>query len=110
MDKALRYLEAALSFVESGVAMETEPQTPKSAYTMFSETLDLIRFILKLKNYTDPSAAVHERDFCVLCMRCQALLQMAMFRYRRDLALKHSQTLTDHFKSLSWSASPSVSK
>lgn len=29
--------------MESAVAMETEPQTPKSAYTMLSETLDLIR-------------------------------------------------------------------
>lgn len=43
MAKALSYLEAALAFVESALAMETEPQTPKSAYTMFSETLDLIR-------------------------------------------------------------------
>uniref|UniRef100_A0A8C1WAM4 AF4/FMR2 C-terminal homology domain-containing protein n=1 Tax=Cyprinus carpio TaxID=7962 RepID=A0A8C1WAM4_CYPCA len=110
MAKALRYLEAALSFTESGVAMETEPQTPKSAYTMFSETVDLIRFILKLKNYTDPAAAAHERDFCVLCMRCQSLLQMAMFRSRREPALRHSRMLTDHFRSSSWSASPSVSK
>ncbi|XP_048021466.1 AF4/FMR2 family member 3 [Megalobrama amblycephala] len=108
--KALSYLEAALAFVESAVAMETEPQTPKSAYTMFSETLDLIRFILKLKSYTDPSAAAHERDFFVLCLRCQSLLQMAMFRYRRDSALRYSRTLTDHFRSSSWSASPSVSR
>ncbi|KAK9954830.1 hypothetical protein ABG768_014752 [Culter alburnus] len=108
--KAISYLEAALAFVESAVAMETDPQTPKSAYTMFSETLDLIRFILKLKSYTDPSAAAHERDFFVLCLRCQSLLQMAMFRYRRDSALRYSRTLTDHFRSSSWSASPSVSR
>lgn len=108
--KALRYLEAALAFVESAIAMETEPQTPKSAYTMFSETLDLIRFILKLKNYTDPSATAHDRDFYILCLRCQSLLQMAMFRYRRDSALRYSRTLADHFRSSSWSASPSVSK
>ncbi|ROL46690.1 AF4/FMR2 family member 1 [Anabarilius grahami] len=108
--KALSYLEAALAFVESAVAMETEPQTPKSAYTMFSETLDLIRFILKLKSYTDPSATAHERDFFILCLRCQSLLQMAMFRYRRDSALRYSRTLADHFKSSSWSASPSVSR
>nr|XP_055036285.1 AF4/FMR2 family member 1 isoform X2 [Misgurnus anguillicaudatus] len=98
MSKALSYLEAALSFVESGVAMETDPQTPKSAYTMFSETVELIRFILKLKNYTDPTAAATERDFLVLCLRCESLLQMAMFRYRRDSALKCSRTLVDHFK------------
>ncbi|XP_056099013.1 AF4/FMR2 family member 4 isoform X3 [Rhinichthys klamathensis goyatoka] len=66
MAKALCYLEAALAFVESAIAMETEPETPKSAYTMFSETLDLIRFILKLKNYTDPSATARERDFFIL--------------------------------------------
>ncbi len=28
--------------------------------------LCLSRFILKLKNYTDPAASAHERDFCVL--------------------------------------------
>lgn len=43
MGKALSYLDAAMSFVESGVAMETDPQTPKSAYTMFSDTVDLVR-------------------------------------------------------------------
>ena len=41
--KAFNYLDAAMSFVESGIAMETDPQTPKSAYTMFAETLDLIK-------------------------------------------------------------------
>ncbi|XP_067279372.1 AF4/FMR2 family member 1 isoform X2 [Pseudorasbora parva] len=96
--KSLRYLEAALKFMESAIAMETQPQTPKSAYTMFSETLDLIRFILKLKNYTDPSATGHDRDFYILCLRCQSLLQMAMFRFRRESALQYSRTLADHFR------------
>ncbi|XP_035382939.1 AF4/FMR2 family member 1 isoform X2 [Electrophorus electricus] len=98
MGKAFSYLDAAMSFVESGIAMETDPQTPKSAYTMFSETVDLIRFILKLKNYFEPSAPASERDFLVLCMRCQSLLQMAMFRCKRDSALKYMRMLTDHFK------------
>ncbi|KAJ8338948.1 hypothetical protein SKAU_G00357340 [Synaphobranchus kaupii] len=111
--KAFDYLDAAMSFVESGIAMETDPQTPKSAYTMFSETMDLIRFILKLKNSLDPSAPATEKDFAVLCMRCQSLLQMAMFRYKREAALKYSRTLTEHFKNSSRSArapSPCVSK
>ncbi|MGH0164672.1 UNVERIFIED_CONTAM: hypothetical protein FKN15_047303 [Acipenser sinensis] len=41
--KAFSYLDAALSFIESGISMESNPQTPKSAYTMFSETVDLIK-------------------------------------------------------------------
>ncbi|XP_062868284.1 AF4/FMR2 family member 1 isoform X2 [Trichomycterus rosablanca] len=99
MGKAFNYLDAAMSFVESGISMETDPQTPKSAYAMFSDTVDLIRFILKLKNYLDPSAPASERDFLVLCMQCQALLQMAMFRCKKESALKYSRTLTDYFKS-----------
>uniref|UniRef100_A0A4W5QD27 AF4/FMR2 C-terminal homology domain-containing protein n=1 Tax=Hucho hucho TaxID=62062 RepID=A0A4W5QD27_9TELE len=90
--KAFNYLDAAMSFVESGIAMETDPQTPKSAYTMFAETLDLIRFILKLKGSVDPTAPVTDKDFTILCMRCQSLLQMAMFRYKRETALKSTGT------------------
>ncbi|KAJ8261391.1 hypothetical protein COCON_G00171140 [Conger conger] len=111
--KAFDYLDAAMSFVESGIAMETDPQTPKSAYTMFSETMDLIRFILKLKNSIDPSSPASDKDFVVLCMRCQSLLQMAMFRYKRETALKYSRTLSEHFKNSSRSVrapSPCVSK
>ncbi|TSK72177.1 AF4/FMR2 family member 2 [Bagarius yarrelli] len=107
MGKALSYLDAAMSFVESGISMETDPQTPKSAYTMFSDTVDLIRFILKIKNYLDSSAPASERVFLVLCMQCQALLQMAMFRCKRESALKYSRTLNDYFKSSKSMQAPS---
>ncbi|KAJ7986773.1 hypothetical protein DPEC_G00331860 [Dallia pectoralis] len=111
--KAFNYLDAAMSFMESGIAMETDPQTPKSAYTMFAETLDLIRFILKLKGSVDQTSTAADKDFIVLCMRCQSLLQMAMFRNKRETALKYSRTLTDHFMSSSkapQAPSPCVSK
>lgn len=31
-------------------------------------------------------------------MRCQAILYMAMFRYKKDTAIKYSRTLNEHFK------------
>ncbi|XP_026722272.1 AF4/FMR2 family member 1-like [Athene cunicularia] len=34
-------------------------------------------------------------------MRCQSLLHMAMFRYKKDAAMKYSRILNDHFKSSS---------
>lgn len=34
----------------------------------------------------------------VVSLRCESMLQMAMFRHRRDSALKHSRTLAEHFK------------
>lgn len=43
VSKSFNYLDAAMSFMECGIALEMDPQTPKSAYSMFSETVDLIR-------------------------------------------------------------------
>lgn len=31
-------------------------------------------------------------------MRCQSILHMAMFRYKKDTAIKYSRILNDHFK------------
>lgn len=41
--KAFSYLEAAMCFVESGIAMEKDPQIYRSSYTMFADTVDLLR-------------------------------------------------------------------
>lgn len=97
LNKAFNYLEAAIYFVESGIAMEKDPQISMSSYTMFAETVELLKFVLKLKNSVDPSAPPSEKDFLALCLKCQSLLQMAMFRHKHKTALKFSKTLTDHF-------------
>ncbi|XP_074546587.1 AF4/FMR2 family member 1 [Halichoeres trimaculatus] len=95
--KAFFYLEAAMFFVESGIAMERDPQISMSSYTMFAETVELLKFVLKLKSPADPSAPPSEKDFVALCLKSQSLLQMAMFRHKHRTALKYSKTLTDHF-------------
>nr|XP_014351015.1 PREDICTED: AF4/FMR2 family member 1 isoform X2 [Latimeria chalumnae] len=102
--KAFSYLDAAMSFIESGIAMESDTQIPKSAYTIFSETVDLIKYTMRLKSFVEPSAPTPEKTFAVLCMRCLSLLYMAMFRYKRETAIKYSRTLSEHFKSSSRAA------
>ncbi|GAA6230076.1 AF4/FMR2 family member 1-like [Lates japonicus] len=97
LSKAFNYLDAAMFFVESGIAMEKDPQISMSSYTMFAETVELLKFVLKLKNPVDPSASPSEKDFLALCLKCQSLLQMAMFRHKHKTALKYSKTLNDHF-------------
>ncbi|XP_070844481.1 AF4/FMR2 family member 1 isoform X1 [Chaetodon trifascialis] len=101
LSKAFNYLDAAMYFVESGIAMEKDPQISMSSYTMFAETVELLKFVLKLKNSVDPSAPPSEKDFLALCLKCQSLLQMAMFRHKHKTALKYSKTLTDHFNNSS---------
>lgn len=97
MTKAFNYLDAAMFFVESGIAMGKDPQISMSSYTMFAETVELLKFVLKLKNPVDPSSPPSEKDFIALCLKCQSLLQMALFRPKQKTALKYSKTLTDHF-------------
>lgn len=97
LSKAFTYLDAAMYFVESGIAMEKDPQISGSSYTMFSETVELLKFVLKLKTLVDPSTPSSEKDFLALCLKCQSLLQMTMFRHKHKTALKYSKTLTDHF-------------
>ena len=43
--KAVNYADAALSFTECGNAMERDPLEAKSPYTMYSETVELLRFM-----------------------------------------------------------------
>ncbi|XP_070228761.1 AF4/FMR2 family member 1 isoform X2 [Bos mutus] len=95
--KAFKYLEAALSFIECGVALESESPASKSAYSIYSETVDLIKFILSLKSFSDATTPTQEKIFAVLCMRCQSILNMAMFRCKKDMAIKYSRTLNEHF-------------
>uniref|UniRef100_A0A8C9QG81 AF4/FMR2 family member 1 n=1 Tax=Spermophilus dauricus TaxID=99837 RepID=A0A8C9QG81_SPEDA len=99
--KAFKYLEAILSFIECGIAMESESPASKSAYSVYSETVDLIKFTMSLKSFSDATAPTQEKIFAVLCMRCQSLLNMAMFRCKKDVAIKYSRTLNEHFKSSS---------
>ncbi|NXX75454.1 AFF1 protein, partial [Urocolius indicus] len=99
--KAFQYLDAVLAFIEYGIALESDVTSPKSAYSIFSETIDLIKFVMSLKSFTGSSASSHEKIFAVLCMRCQSLLYMTTFRYKKDTAIKYSRILNDHFKSSS---------
>ncbi|XP_029400794.1 AF4/FMR2 family member 1 isoform X2 [Mus pahari] len=98
--KAFKYLEAVLSFIECGTATESE-SSAKSAYAVYSETVDLIRYVMSLKSFSDNTMPAQEKIFAVLCLRCQSLLNMAMFRCKKDMVMKYSRTLSEHFKSTS---------
>ncbi|NWT95727.1 AFF1 protein, partial [Urocynchramus pylzowi] len=97
--KAFQYLEAALLFIEYGIALESDVLEPKSAYSIFSDTIVLIKFIMTLKPFADSSVSSHGKIFAVLHMRCQSILHMAMFGYKKDTAMRYSRLLNDHFKS-----------
>ncbi|XP_058151832.1 AF4/FMR2 family member 1 isoform X2 [Dasypus novemcinctus] len=96
--KAFKYLEAILSFIECGIATESESPASKSAYSVYSETIDVIKSVMSLKSFSDATTPTQEKIFAVLCLRCQSILNMALFRCKKDTAIKYSRTLNEHFK------------
>ncbi|XP_064005642.1 AF4/FMR2 family member 1 isoform X2 [Pogoniulus pusillus] len=97
--KAIQYLDAALTFIEYGMALELDAPAPKSASSIFRDTIELIQFITTVRAFTGSSASSYEEIFLVLCMRCQALLHMAMFQHKRETAVKYCRVLGDLLKS-----------
>ncbi|XP_077984794.1 uncharacterized protein LOC144439381 [Glandiceps talaboti] len=95
--KALMYVDAVLSFIQCGNAIESDSETKSSPFTMYSQTSDLIKYILKFKGHGPDSGGV-DKKLTVLCMRCQSLLYMRLFKLKKDHAQKFSKILSEHFK------------
>lgn len=56
--KAVNYADGALSFIECGNAMERDPLEAKSPYTMYSETVELIRSALPKTSFSSFSLSL----------------------------------------------------
>uniref|UniRef100_A0A4W4H638 AF4/FMR2 C-terminal homology domain-containing protein n=1 Tax=Electrophorus electricus TaxID=8005 RepID=A0A4W4H638_ELEEL len=97
-EKAVYYLDAVVSFIECGNALEKSAQEAKSPFPMYAETVDLIKYTMKLKSYMAPDATSADKRLAVLCLRCQSLLYLRLFKLRKESALKYSKTLTEHLK------------
>ncbi|XP_053704121.1 AF4/FMR2 family member 4 isoform X1 [Synchiropus splendidus] len=107
-EKAVYYLDAVVSFIECGNALEKSAQEAKSPFPMYAETVELIKYTMKLKSSMAPDATAADKRLAVLCLRCQSLLYLRLFKLRKDSALKYSKTLTEHLKnSLSNTQAPS---
>ncbi|XP_052053239.1 AF4/FMR2 family member 4 isoform X2 [Apodemus sylvaticus] len=107
-EKAVFYLDAVVSFIECGNALEKNAQESKSPFPMYSDTVELIKYTMKLKNYLAPDATAADKRLTVLCLRCQSLLYLRLFKLKKENALKYSKTLTEHLKnSYSNSQAPS---
>ncbi|KAM4675212.1 AF4/FMR2 family member 4 [Discoglossus pictus] len=107
-EKAVYYLDAVVSFIECGNALEKSVQESKSPFPMYSETVELIKYTMKLKSSVAPDATAADKRLGVLCLRCQSLLYLRLFKLKKESALKYSKTLTEHLKnSFSNSQAPS---
>uniref|UniRef100_A0A182TGT0 AF4/FMR2 family member lilli n=1 Tax=Anopheles melas TaxID=34690 RepID=A0A182TGT0_9DIPT len=84
--QAMLYLEAVLFFLLTGDTMERDPITEKAAFTMYKDTLCLIKFISskfrsQLQNQT-MQGNIHTK-VAILSLRCQSLIYLKLYKMRR---------------------------
>lgn len=79
---AFPYLaEAVLLFTKYGIALKLYALEPKSIYSIFSNTIVLIKFIMTFKPFADSSVSSHRKIFAMLWIYYQSILQMVIFGY-----------------------------
>lgn len=97
--QAVQYLEAVLFFILTGDAMEHDRMTEKSAFTMYKDTITLIRFIsskFRPQPPVGPLSPTIDVKLQVLSSRCQSLLYLKLYKMRRHELKEFSKVLGDY--------------
>ncbi|KAL1459838.1 hypothetical protein WDU94_011791 [Cyamophila willieti] len=96
--QGMKYLEAVLYFLLTGIAMESESVTEKAAYTMYRDTLTLMKYISsKFRGQQNPTPQGSiQSKLAVLSYRCQALLHLKLFKAKKNEANQHQRIISDY--------------
>ncbi|XP_060531645.1 AF4/FMR2 family member lilli isoform X2 [Cylas formicarius] len=95
INQCMLYLEAVLFFLLTGNAMEQETVTEKSAFTMYKDTLALIKFISSKFGNQQAVSSIHSK-LAVLSYRCQALLYYKLFKMRKQEARELQKVISEY--------------
>ncbi|KAK7872564.1 hypothetical protein R5R35_013793 [Gryllus longicercus] len=93
----MQYLEAVLFFLLTGNAMEQDTLTEKAAFTMYKDTLSLIKYISsKFRQQSNTPQANIDNKLAVLSLRCQALLYLKLFKMKKHEMKEYQKVLADY--------------
>ncbi|KAG6803374.1 AF4/FMR2 family member 4 isoform X7 [Apis mellifera caucasica] len=96
--QGMLYLEAVLCFLLTGNAMESDPLTERASFTMYRDTLSLIRYIsskFKSQQNNSPESSIHNK-LAILSLFCQSLIYLKLFKMRRH-EIKESQKILNDY-------------
>ncbi|XP_011879984.1 PREDICTED: AF4/FMR2 family member 4 isoform X2 [Vollenhovia emeryi] len=96
--QGMMYLEAALYFLLTGDAMESDPVTEKASYTMYKDTLSLIKYIsskFKSQPNNSPENSIHTK-LAILSLWCQSRLYSKLYNMRKQ-EVKEVQKIVNDF-------------
>ncbi|XP_044737573.1 AF4/FMR2 family member lilli isoform X2 [Chrysoperla carnea] len=96
--QGMQYLEAVLLFLLTGHSMEHDSVSEKAAFTMYKDTLHLIKYISsKFRSQQDnsPQGNIHNK-LAILSLRTQSLLYLKLFKMRKNEAKEYQKMLTEY--------------
>lgn len=93
--QCMLYLEAVLFFLLTGNTMEQESVSEKAAFTMYKDTLALIKNISSKFRSQQNMSSVHTK-LAVLSYRCQALLFYKLFKMRKQESKEVQKAVSDY--------------
>nr|XP_050849625.1 AF4/FMR2 family member 4 isoform X3 [Vespula vulgaris] len=105
--QGMLYLEAVLYFLLTGNAMESDPLTERASFTMYRDTLSLIKYIsskFKSQQNNSPESSINNK-LAVLSLWCQSLLYLKMFKMLK-LEVKEYQKILNEYHQKPAQATP----
>lgn len=94
------YLKAVLYFLLSASAMEEDERSEKAAFTMYKDTLALIKFI-SMKFRSQQAAPTLQGDnhnkVAILSLRCQSLISYKLYKMKRSETREAQKIANDFF-------------
>ncbi|XP_017789637.1 PREDICTED: AF4/FMR2 family member 4 [Habropoda laboriosa] len=96
--QGMLYLEAVLCFLLTGNAMESDPLTERASFTMYKDTLSLIKYIsskFKSQQNNSPESSIHNK-LAILSLFCQSLIYLKLFKMRKHEVKETQKILTDY--------------
>ncbi|XP_050739870.1 AF4/FMR2 family member 1-like isoform X3 [Eriocheir sinensis] len=100
--QAMKYLEAALYFILSGKAMETDHDTSASL-TMYKDTLNFIKWVSSVFRRENQEGSINAK-LAVISLRCQSLLSLKIYQMRRFEHKDNQRQLNRYFQNHSKTA------
>ncbi|XP_073823789.1 AF4/FMR2 family member lilliputian isoform X2 [Musca autumnalis] len=97
------YLEAVVYFLLSGAAMEQHSRSEDPAWTMYRDTLSLIKYISskfrQLQQVSSTNQTGTLNKYAILSLRCQSLISLKLYKLKRGFCRQVNTICTDFFKS-----------
>ncbi|XP_071513248.1 uncharacterized protein lilli isoform X3 [Panulirus ornatus] len=94
--QAMKYLEAALYFILSGKAMESDHDTSASL-TMYKDTLNFIKWVSSVFRRENHEGSINTK-LAVISLRCQSLLSLEIYKMRRNEHKETQRQLNRYFQ------------